>query len=64
MTSLRKLQHDMQSFLLTTQPSIYPHIVGPDADFITERLAVYSEAYLLRLQEILASAFPGVRAIA
>lgn len=64
MSSLRQLQQNMQNFLLTTQPAIYPQIIGSNPNFITERLAIYSDAYLLRLQEILASAFPGVRALA
>lgn len=63
MSSLRQLQQDMQKFLLTEQSTAYSYILGQNTHFITERLAIYSEAYLLRLQEILASAFPGVRAL-
>lgn len=63
MTPLKQLQHDMQRFLLTNQSSARSYITGINDNFITERLAIYSDAYVLRLQEILATDFPGLKAL-
>jgi len=64
MKKLHALQQDMQNFLLLNQKAIFPHIQGPNSAFVTERLAIYTDAYHLRLQEILATDFPGLKALA
>lgn len=63
MNQLRLIQRDIQAALLSNQTVAQVHINGPDTDFIQERLAIYSDGYQLRLCEILAGDFPGVKAL-
>ena len=63
MTALRQIQQDMQQYLLSAEQTAQPHVSGPDIDFINLRLSLYSDAYELRLAEILATDFSGVKAL-
>lgn len=63
MKALRTLQHDLQAYLLAEQALLPKQVTGLNAQFINKRLAIYKEAYHLRLIEILAADFPGVQAL-
>lgn len=64
MTTLRQIQYDIQRFLLTAEQTAQQHVLGQNTDFINLRLSLYSDAYELRLLDILATDFPGVKALA
>ncbi len=62
---LRHLQQGFQSHVLRcdSEELIAPHVVGNGKASAHERLAVYSEAYRLRLLEVLQTDFPGLHAL-
>lgn len=64
MISLADLQARFQSFLTDGDEGIEALTVGSDRLPAAERLAVYANAYRLRLLEVLAQDFPGVKALA
>lgn len=54
MITLRQIQEDLQAHLLvTTEAEVVRHVSGVDEDFIAERLSIYTDAYRLRLLEVL-----------
>lgn len=61
MTALRQLQLRFQQYVLHGARAIEPHIAGTPAG-ASERLAVYADAYRLRLLEALATDFIALRA--
>lgn len=61
MSGLAKLQAHFQSFLLGQGGGIERFIVGSERASVADRLAVYADAYRLRLLEILEEDFPGLR---
>lgn len=63
MTTLADLQAQFQSFLFGKDKSIERLTVGTDRLPVSDRLGVYANAYRLRLLEILADDFPGVRGL-
>lgn len=60
MSDLRQLQQRFQRYVLRGTGDIAPHIAG--AETASERLAIYAEAYRLRLMEALETDFVGLRA--
>ncbi len=62
-TLLAHRQSALQSFLLHADPSITEHVVGDERADAKQRLDVYFQAYRLRLQEVLATDFGGLRAL-
>jgi hypothetical protein len=58
MTTLQDLQSDFQSFLLHRQENIRTQVVGTDKVSADRRLAIYYDAYRLRLLEALDSNYP------
>ncbi len=60
MTSLSDLQARFQSYLLGRNEDIEGLTVGSDRRPARDRLAVYADAYRLRLLEVLAEDFPGL----
>jgi len=63
MTSLADLQSQFQSFLLQGDRSIERLTAGSARLPARERLAVYGDAYRLRLLEVLDDDFPGLRSL-
>lgn len=63
MTSLAELQSQFRSFLLGRDRSIEQLTVGTDNLPAGERLAVYGDAYYLRLLEALEEDFPGLKGL-
>ena len=64
MKSLPNLQSDFQGFILTSDPAIQDDVVGtPKVDAAT-RLAIYADAYRLRLIEALDTDYPGLHTMA
>lgn len=61
MTSLAALQAQFQSYLLDGSPGIERLTVGSGRLPARQRLAVYADAYRLRLREVLADDFPGLK---
>lgn len=55
---LRKLQEELQAYLLTGNPKITEAIVNPVQDEIDTRLAIYRDSYYLCLTNILRKDFP------
>ncbi len=62
MTSLSRLQHDLQSYLLTGQCAIESSVVETETVSSQSRLNVYRNAYQSRLVEALANNFPCLQA--
>lgn len=60
MTSLSRLQGDLQAFLLRGDPSVEAHVVGTDRVPIATRLGIYHHAYRSRLVEALCSNYPAL----
>ncbi len=60
MSTLVELQAQFQSFLLGRSAGIERFIVGTEQAPVADRLAVYADAYRLRLLEILEDDFPGL----
>lgn len=63
-SSLRALLENFQASILSRTSTIEQAIVGADSEFKQERLAVYQDAYYLRLQEALGKSFPVVKQLA
>jgi hypothetical protein len=61
MSTLAALQHAFQSFVLREQPGVEAQVIGTTERSASSRLAIYSEAYRLRLTEALASNYPRLR---
>lgn len=61
MTSLSALQQDFQAYLLGKNKAFEQAVTGPNSTFAKQRLAIYSEAYRLRLVDILKMDFPCLR---
>jgi hypothetical protein len=61
--TLRRLQEDFQGYLLTLDVRMYPHVLGSAQVSVEERLAIYANAYRLRLLEALGTDYPGLHAI-
>lgn len=53
MTSLREIQQQFMGYLLEDDKKIVENVSAKDAEFIQERLAIYGDAYRLRLIDIL-----------
>lgn len=64
MTGLAELQAQFKAYLLERDRRLERLTVGSERLPAADRLAVYSNAYRLRLLEILAEDFPGVRGLA
>ncbi|NOZ11434.1 MAG: DUF2063 domain-containing protein [Gammaproteobacteria bacterium] len=63
MTALEQLQTDFQNFLLTLGDSMDEHVVGTTKFGTQERLAVYADAYRLRLLEALEDNYPALHTL-
>jgi hypothetical protein len=61
--TLRRLQEDFQGYLLTLDERMHPHVLGSAQVGVEERLAIYANAYRLRLLEALATDYPGLHAL-
>ena len=61
---LRELQEQLQTHLLFGDPRIAQHIVGTPRVNVPTRLAIYSDAYRLRLLEALRVDFPALHTLA
>ena len=61
--SLRRLQEDFQGYLLTTDARMHPHVHGSAQVSAEERLAIYANAYRLRLLEALGTDYPGLHTV-
>lgn len=57
------LQTEFQSYLLGGQSEIGHHVVATDKTTAAQRLAVYGNAYRLRLLEVLGEDFPGLKGL-
>ncbi len=62
MTELMDLQHQFQKFLLSGASKINDSVVQTETLAIAERLAIYKDAYKLRLIESLTTNFPATYA--
>lgn len=63
MNRFTDLQHQFQAFVMRGERAVQDAIVGDDLASSDERLAVYFDAYRMRLLGILETEFPGVRAL-
>ena len=61
--SLVRLQEQFQSYLLGRKSEIERHVVATHTASEKERLAVYRDAYRLRLLEVLVEDFPGLKGL-
>lgn len=62
--ALRHLQNDFQGYLLARDDRLQGQIVGNEQVGADERLAIYANAYRLRLLEALGTDYPGLHTIA
>src|SRR5688572_8666746 len=60
MTSLSRVQVDMQTFLLRGDPSVKTHVVGTERVPVATRLGIYHHAYRARLVEALCANYPAL----
>ena len=60
MKTLRSLQEDFQSHVLTGGERLQAQILGSEQVSAAERLAIYTDGYRLRLLEALDTDFPGL----
>jgi hypothetical protein len=60
---LAHLQTQFQRYLLGGESEIERHVVATDKASGTERLAIYGDAYRLRLLEVLDEDFPGLQGL-
>jgi hypothetical protein len=60
MTSLSRVQGDMQEFLLRGDPSVEAHVVGTERVSVATRLGIYHHAYRARLVEALCANYPAM----
>lgn len=63
MSGLQRLQEDFQDYLLIGNNRIQAQVLGSEQVSTTERLAIYADAYRLRLLEALDTDFPGLHAL-
>ncbi len=63
MDTLRRLQEDFQGYLLARDERMHPHVVGSAQVGAGERLAIYADAYRLRLLEALDTDYPGLHTL-
>ena len=61
--TLRRLQEDFQDYLLTPDARMQPHVHGSAQVSAEERLAIYANAYRLRLLEALGTDYPGLHTV-
>lgn len=61
MNSLATLQEEFQSFVLDADPSVQSQIVSTREVSAADRLAIYGDAYRLRLIDALASNYPRLK---
>jgi hypothetical protein len=61
MTRLARTESLFQACVLGTGMEIAEEICGPDGNFRASRLAIYRDAYRLRLIEVLASDYPALK---
>lgn len=63
MTSLRSLQHQFAQYLMGTDDTAVKLIVGDEKADAAERMNLYADSYVARLQEALETDYPGVWAL-
>ena len=63
MSALRQLQEDFQGYLLKLDGRMNPHVLGTAQVGAEERLAIYANAYRLRLLEALGTDYPGLHSV-
>lgn len=63
MNGLRRLQENFQEFLLAGDGRVQTQVLGSEQVSSTERLAIYADAYRLRLLEALVTDFSGLHAL-
>jgi hypothetical protein len=63
MNTLRSLQENFQGYLLTLDARMHPHVLGSARVSAEERLAIYANAYRLRLLEALDTDYPGLHTL-
>jgi hypothetical protein len=61
--TLRRLQEDFQGYLLAPDGRVQPQVLGSAEVSAGERLAIYANAYRLRLLEALGTDYPGLHAL-
>ena len=61
--TLRQLQENFQGYLLTPDARMHPHVHGGAQVSADERLAIYANAYRLRLLESLGTDYPGLHTV-
>lgn len=64
MSALARLQEDFQAYLLHDKQDMTDQVIGTAKADVRERLAVYGNAYRLRLLEALGTDFPVLHALA
>src|SRR5688572_30631731 len=60
MSELVQLQHQFQEFLLSGKEAIIPSVLSTAEVSVEQRLAIYRDAYQLRLIECLTTTFPAL----
>src|SRR2546429_610017 len=60
MSSLRLLQQDFQNYILSGAGAIKRKVIGTEKVSIDVRLDIYSDAYRIRLLDVLATDYPGL----
>lgn len=63
MNGLRRLQEDFQGYLLSGDVRVQSQVLGSEQVSTMERLAIYADAYRLRLLEALDTDFSGLHAL-
>jgi len=63
MNTLRRLQEDFQGYLLTLDGRMNSQVLGSEQVGAKERLAIYANAYRLRLLEALGTDYPGLHTV-
>ena len=61
--ALRRMQEDFQGYLLALDERMHPQVLGSAQVSAAERLAIYANAYRLRLLEALGTDYPGLHAV-
>lgn len=61
MITLSNIQQDFKSYLLSDNESIARLVAGENDAFVMQRLAIYADAYYIRLLEALENNFPTLR---
>lgn len=63
MSTLRDIQENFQRYLQQDDTVIEQYIAASAADFATERLSLYKDAYYIRLVDALEKDYPGIFAL-